>query len=119
MKKFLFLAMLATAAGCADVQEPAEEAAQDTTEDLLARGTYLMESIVACGNCHTPKTSDGVPIENLHLAGGFAVGLAGEGAGQGGVEEVELGAADETFAVVGVPGAEEEGEVGGIQDAAP
>ena len=47
-------------------------AAQDTSA-LLQRGTYLMESIAACGNCHTPKTADGVPIENLHLAGGFVI----------------------------------------------
>jgi len=41
--------------------------------DLLARGTYLMESIVACGNCHTPKTPDGNPIEDMQLAGGFVI----------------------------------------------
>ena len=46
--------------------------AQDSDE-LLQRGTYLMESIAACGNCHTPKRSDGTPIENLHLAGGFVI----------------------------------------------
>ena len=42
-------------------------------DELLERGTYLMESIGACGNCHTPKTADGAPIENLHLAGGFVI----------------------------------------------
>ena len=42
-------------------------------DELLARGTYLMESIGACGNCHTPKRSDGTPIENLHLAGAFVI----------------------------------------------
>ena len=43
------------------------------TDELLARGTYLMESIGACGNCHTPKRSDGTPIENLHLGGAFVI----------------------------------------------
>ena len=52
---------------------PALSHAQDSDEDLLARGTYLMEGIVACGNCHTPKTKDGVPIEELKLAGGFVI----------------------------------------------
>ena len=43
------------------------------SDELLQRGTYLMESIAACGNCHTPKRSDGTPIENLHLAGSFVI----------------------------------------------
>ena len=37
-------------------------------ETLLERGTYLMKSIVACGNCHTPKNADG-DIPGLELAG--------------------------------------------------
>ncbi|MEQ9638438.1 MAG: cytochrome c [Alphaproteobacteria bacterium] len=37
-------------------------------ESLLARGTYLMNSIVACGNCHTPQTPDG-PAPGMELAG--------------------------------------------------
>ncbi len=47
--------------------------AQLTDEELLARGTYLMEGIVACGNCHTPKTPDAVPREELKFAGGFVI----------------------------------------------
>ena len=30
-----------------------------STKTLLERGTYLMTSIVACGNCHTPKSPTG------------------------------------------------------------
>ena len=37
-------------------------------ETLLERGTYLMRSIVACGNCHTPQGPDG-PIAGMELAG--------------------------------------------------
>jgi mono/diheme cytochrome c family protein len=37
-------------------------------ETLLERGTYLMKSIVACGNCHTAK---GGPMAAHELAGGF------------------------------------------------
>src|SRR5262249_20123795 len=33
------------------------------------RGTYLMSSIVACGNCHTPQTPQG-PVPGKELAGG-------------------------------------------------
>jgi len=35
---------------------------------LLARGTYLMTSIVACGNCHTPKGPSG-ELPGMELAG--------------------------------------------------
>jgi mono/diheme cytochrome c family protein len=35
----------------------------------LERGTYLMESIVACGNCHTQQTPQG-PTADMELAGG-------------------------------------------------
>lgn len=39
-------------------------------ETPLERGTYLMQSIVACGNCHTPKGPNG-EIPGMELAGGF------------------------------------------------
>jgi len=42
-------------------------------ETPLERGTYLMQSIVACGNCHTPKDGDGKPIADRELAGGFVI----------------------------------------------
>lgn len=49
--------------------------AQATDEEMLARGTYLMESIVACGNCHTPRDPDnpGLPMEGMALAGSFTI----------------------------------------------
>lgn len=37
-------------------------------ETLLERGTYLVRSIVACGNCHTPKGPDG-EVPGMELAG--------------------------------------------------
>jgi mono/diheme cytochrome c family protein len=40
------------------------------TETPLERGTYLMHSIVACGNCHTPKGPSGKAIADQELAGG-------------------------------------------------
>lgn len=45
----------------------------NAADDLLERGTYLMESIVACGNCHTPKSADAQPIAGMELAGGFVI----------------------------------------------
>ena len=44
--------------------------AQDNSEDLLARGAYLMNGIVACGNCHTPSGAEG-PDFSREMAGGL------------------------------------------------
>ena len=53
------LLFIATSTSC--VQEP---------DELLARGTYLVEGILACGNCHTPKSADAMPIaEMIHNRG--------------------------------------------------
>jgi len=45
-------------------------------EDPLERGRYLMQSIVACGNCHTPQGPDG-PQPGMELAGGMPIELPG------------------------------------------
>lgn len=49
----------------------AHASAQD--QSLLERGTYLMTSIVACGNCHTPKRPDGRFVDGMELAGSFTI----------------------------------------------
>jgi mono/diheme cytochrome c family protein len=36
----------------------------------IERGRYLVESILGCGNCHTPKAPTGEPITSLNLSGG-------------------------------------------------
>lgn len=41
-------------------------------ETPLERGRYLMNSIVACGNCHTPQGPAG-PQAGMELAGGFLI----------------------------------------------
>ncbi len=41
-------------------------------ETPLERGTYLVRSIVACGNCHTMQTPQG-PAEDMELAGGLVI----------------------------------------------
>ena len=51
------LAAVLCSAGMAQAQTP------------LERGTYLMSSIVACGNCHTQNTPQG-PRPGMELAGG-------------------------------------------------
>lgn len=54
-----------SAALAASIAVCASAAAAETP---LERGTYLMNSIVACGNCHTPQGPNG-PIEGMELAG--------------------------------------------------
>ena len=48
----------------------AMSASQVMAETLLERGTYLMQGISGCGNCHTAK---GGPMAKHELAGGFAM----------------------------------------------
>lgn len=43
--------------------------AQD--DKLLARGKYLMEGVVACGNCHVARGDKGEPIVSRGLSGGM------------------------------------------------
>jgi mono/diheme cytochrome c family protein len=40
-------------------------------ETLLARGDYLVNTVMACGNCHTPKDASGQPIMNRSFSGGL------------------------------------------------
>ena len=46
-----------------------------SAETLLERGTYLMNSIVACGNCHTPQTPNG-PVPGKELVGQLVLKVA-------------------------------------------
>ncbi len=55
----LFVAALAVGSTCATAQA-----------DPLARGRYLVTTIMACGNCHTPKDGEGRAIAGKELSGG-------------------------------------------------
>jgi mono/diheme cytochrome c family protein len=41
-------------------------------ETPVERGEYLVKTILACGNCHTPKTPDGRQISEKELSGGLS-----------------------------------------------
>ena len=41
------------------------------TETPQQRGAYLVNTLAACGRCHTPRDSQGNPIAAMALAGGF------------------------------------------------
>jgi mono/diheme cytochrome c family protein len=45
-------------------------AGANAAETRVERGRYLVESILACGNCHTPKDAAGAPIADRNMAGG-------------------------------------------------
>jgi len=40
--------------------------------DKAERGAYLVNTIMACGNCHTPRDAAGGPIADKALSGGLA-----------------------------------------------
>jgi mono/diheme cytochrome c family protein len=44
----------------------------DATESPFEQGDYLINGIVACGNCHTPQGPDG-PLPGMELAGGLVI----------------------------------------------
>lgn len=46
-------------------------------ETSLERGQYLMETIAACGNCHTQQTPEG-PLPGMALAGGMEIAFPGQ-----------------------------------------
>ena len=56
------IAAAATAAACL-------AAGAAVAETQLERGRYLVESIMACGNCHTPQGPAG-PVMDRALSGG-------------------------------------------------
>ena len=40
-------------------------------QSRVERGAYLVNTIMACGNCHTPRDADGNPIAGKTLSGGL------------------------------------------------
>jgi mono/diheme cytochrome c family protein len=41
-------------------------------EAPVERGSYLVNTIMACGNCHTPKDAAGMPMTDKELSGGLS-----------------------------------------------
>ena len=63
-----------------DPVPPSPTAAQD----LLARGEYLVEGIVGCGNCHNGRDDNGELVPGLEFAGNFVINEP-NGPGPGGL----------------------------------
>ncbi len=51
----------------------AAQAQQTSDEIVLARGDYLVNGIVACGNCHSSRTPEGELIDGMEFAGNFVI----------------------------------------------
>ena len=66
VSKSIVLVALFVFAGAASAQKSA----------LVARGKYLAEGIVACGNCHTPRDDKGQLQRDKGLAGGLLLDIA-------------------------------------------
>lgn len=43
-----------------------------SAESPIERGAYLVNTIMACGNCHTPRDADGKPVAERTFSGGLA-----------------------------------------------
>ncbi|CAM5190199.1 Mono/diheme cytochrome c family protein OS=Castellaniella defragrans OX=75697 GN=HNR28_000927 PE=4 SV=1 [Castellaniella defragrans] len=65
MKTILRLAI------CCIVTWQAGAAAAQAQDDLLIRGNYLMNGVVACANCHAARDSKGNVLPALGLSGGM------------------------------------------------
>jgi len=61
LSQLVLSALLAATASAAWAQKPA----------LLERGKYLMNGIVACGNCHMQRGPQGEPLFDKGLSGGM------------------------------------------------
>jgi mono/diheme cytochrome c family protein len=62
-----------TAAPAPAAPAPAAAPAATANAELLARGEYLVEGIVGCGNCHNARTDDGEFIPGMEYAGNFVI----------------------------------------------
>ena len=51
-------------------QKKSQPAAEKTGAGNVARGKYIVESVAMCGQCHTPRDSQGNPDRGRWLQGG-------------------------------------------------
>jgi mono/diheme cytochrome c family protein len=60
--------LLAATSGTSQTQN-SEKAQQVDGRDLIARGKYIVEGVAVCGQCHTPRNSQGVSERGRGLQG--------------------------------------------------
>ena len=66
MRFLVLAASAALLAACAP-----QTASAPTEAELVARGDYLVNGVVLCGDCHTPRLETGAPDETRKLQGGM------------------------------------------------
>lgn len=67
LRKFTIgLSLLATGAAC---DRPADVVPTATAGTSLERGAYLVEAVMACDNCHTPRGPNGLDMERRFSGG--------------------------------------------------
>jgi len=81
--------------------------AAQTRTDLVERGRYLVETIAACGHCHTPQRLENnrqVDLPGLHLAGGYGFDgpVLGRWAGTNITPDLDTGIGRWTEAEIGI-----------------
>jgi cytochrome c553 len=64
-------ALTVAALACAMLSGCAQERAELTGATLVARGDYLVNGVVLCGDCHTPRLANMAPDEARRLQGGL------------------------------------------------
>ena len=64
MRRLIVIVVFFTLAACSSNRDH---------EAVLERGAYLVNGIVACGNCHTPRNADATANTDMRLAGGFVI----------------------------------------------
>jgi mono/diheme cytochrome c family protein len=75
MRQTTLLSLAAAAAFVTQAHQPAWA----QTPDLSVRGAYLVNGPAACGNCHTPKGADLLPVASQALIGGVKFNSPGFG----------------------------------------
>ena len=63
------LAGLLVSGACLCAQTRSNRADSKPDSKLLQRGQYIVESVAMCGQCHTPRDSNGVPDRSKELNG--------------------------------------------------
>src|SRR5262249_9545759 len=69
-RTLMMVSLLGVAAGCSSKKTTPDAApASRPLSGTVERGKYLVDTVLVCGECHTPAGPDGKPDPNMYLAG--------------------------------------------------
>ena len=69
MQLALALVLVASAAVLWHAPAAGQSKGENKSDEALKRGAYLVNNVVLCGNCHTPRNSKGELDTTRHLQG--------------------------------------------------